>query len=167
MTKTNSKMNVETRGSELIIERIFDAPPNLMFEVWSSCEHLKHWWGPKEWPMHECEMDFREGGSWLYCLRGPNEGDTAWGKALYDEIQKPQKIVYRDYFTDSNGIIDKNMPGSKTVLEFNEHNGITRQVSTTTYDSPESLQKVLDMGMIEGMNSSMERLDEYLARLTS
>lgn len=158
-----NKSHVETKGRELIITREFDAPPELMFRVWSDCKHLKHWWGPREWPMDECEMDFREGGSWLYCLRGPNKGDEAWGKALYDEIQKPQKIVYRDYFTDSNGTINKNMPGSKTVLKFHEHNGITRQVSTTTYESPESLQKVLDMGMIEGMNSSMERLDEYLA----
>lgn len=159
---TTNKTNVETEGRNLIITRDFEAPPALMFDVWSDCKHLKHWWGPKEWPMDECEMDFREGGSWLYCLRGPNEGDEGWGKAIYDEIQKPKKIVYRDYFTDNEGNINENMPGSKTVLEFLEHNGITRQVSTIMYESPESLQDVLDMGMIEGMSSSMERLDEYL-----
>lgn len=162
---TNSKMRVETKGRELIITRDFDAPPALMFEVWTDCKHLKHWWGPKEWPMQECELDFREGGSWLYCLRGPNEGDEAWGKAVYEEIDKPRKIVYMDYFTDSKGNINENLPGSKTVLEFLEHNGITRQVSRTQYESPESLQKVLEMGMIEGMSSSMERLDGYLAEL--
>lgn len=155
-------MKVETKGRELIMERIFDAPPNLMFEVWSSCEHLMHWWGPKEWPIDECEMDFGVGGTWLYCMRGPNEGDEAWGKVIYDEIHKLTKIIYRDYFSDSEGTINENMPGSKTVLEFKEHNGMTRQVSTTTYESPESLQKVLDMGMIEGTESQMERLDEYL-----
>lgn len=159
---TTNKTNVETKGSKLIIERIFDATPALMFDVWSDCKHLKHWWGPKEWPMHECELDFREGGTWHYCLRGPNDGDESWGKAIYDEIDKPRKIVYRDYFADSEGNINEDMPGSKTELEFIEHNGVTRQVSTTEYESPESLQKVLDMGMIDGMNSSMERLDEYL-----
>lgn len=159
---TTTKTNVETKGKTLIIERIFEAPPSLMFDVWSDCKHLKHWWGPKEWPMNECEMDFREGGEWLYCLRGPNKGDEAWGKAIYDEIDKPQKIVYRDYFTDNEGNINEEMPGSKTVLEFFEHNGVTRQVSTTEYESPESLKTVLDMGMIDGMNSSMERLDKYL-----
>lgn len=162
---TNSKMRVETKGRELIITRDFAAPPALMFEVWTDCKHLKHWWGPKEWPMQECELDFREGGSWLYCLRGPNEGDEAWGKAVYEEIDKPRKIVYMDYFTDSKGNINENLPGSKTVLEFLEHNSITRQVSRTQYESPESLQKVLEMGMIEGMSSSMERLDGYLAEL--
>lgn len=159
---TNNKTKVETKGRELILTRDFEAPPALMFEVWSDCKHLKHWWGPKEWPMNECQMDFREGGTWHYCLRGPNEGDESWGKAIYDEIDKPRKIVYRDYFADSDGKINENMPGSKTVLEFLEHKGITRQVSTTQYETPESLQTVLDMGMIEGMNSSLARLDEYL-----
>lgn len=164
---TSDKTKVETKGQELIITRDFDAPPALMFEVWSDCKHLKHWWGPKEWPMHECEMDFREGGSWLYCLRGPNEEDESWGKAIYNEIEKPTKIVYRDYFADSKGTINESLPGSKTVLEFLEHNGITRQVSVTRYESAENLRQVLDMGMIEGMNSSMERLDEYLEELTT
>ncbi len=90
-----NKTKVETKERELIMERIFDAPPNLMFEVWSSCEHLKHWWGPKEWPMEECEMDFREGGTWHFCLRGPNKGDESWGLATYKEIDKPRKIVYQ------------------------------------------------------------------------
>jgi uncharacterized protein YndB with AHSA1/START domain len=159
---TTNKTKVETKGKTLIIERIFEAPPSLMFDVWSECKHLKHWWGPKEWPMNECEMDFREGGEWHYCLRGANEGDESWGKAIYDKIEKPRKIIYRDYFADNEGTINKEMPGSKTELEFLEYNGITKQVSTTEYESPESLKTVLDMGMIDGMNSSMERLDEYL-----
>ena len=164
---TTTKTNVETKGNTLIIERIFEAPPSLMFDVWSDCKHLKHWWGPKEWPMDECEIDFRVGGTWHFCLRGPNEGDESWGKVIYDEIDKPRKIIYRDYFADSEGNINEEMPGSRTTLEFIEHNGITKQVSTTEYESPESLRSVLDMGMIDGMNSSMERLDEYLEELTT
>jgi uncharacterized protein YndB with AHSA1/START domain len=46
---THDKMTVEAKGRELTIERIFNAPPELMFEMWSDCKHLKHWWGPKEW----------------------------------------------------------------------------------------------------------------------
>ena len=164
---TTTKTNVETKGNTLIIERVFEAHPSLMFDVWSDCKHLKHWWGPKEWPMDECEIDFRVGGTWHFCLRGPNEGDESWGKVIYDEIDKPRKIIYRDYFADSEGNINEEMPGSRTTLEFIEHNGITKQVSTTEYESPESLRSVLDMGMIDGMNSSMERLDEYLEELTT
>ena len=70
----NSNMNVETKERELVITRIFNAPPALIFDMWSDCKHLKHWWGPKEWPMDECTLDFRVNGKWQYCLHRPNGG---------------------------------------------------------------------------------------------
>lgn len=163
--KTKNKMDVKTEGNKLIINRIFDAPPELMFEVWSSCEHLKHWWGPKKWPMEECEMDFREGGEWHFCLRGPNEGDESWGLAIYQEIDKPQKIVYQDNFSDKDGNINEEMPSMLITVKFFEHEGKTKVVSTTLFDSPEKRKEIVEMGVVEGMSSSMERLDEYLVEV--
>lgn len=165
MMGTKNKMVVKTEGNKLIINRIFDAPPELMFEMWSSCEHLKHWWGPKEWPMEECEMDFREGGKWHFCLRGPNEGDESWGLAIYKEINKSRKIVYQDNFSDEDGNINEEMPGMLITVEFFEHETKTKVVSTTLFDSPETRKEVVEMGVVEGMSSSMDRLDEYLAKV--
>lgn len=162
---TSDKMNVQTEGRKLIMERIFDAPPTLMFKVWSSCEHLKHWWGPKEWPMDECEMDFREGGKWHFCLRGPNEGDESWGLAIYKEIDRPQKIVYQDNFSDEDGNINEEMPGMLITVELFEHKGKTRYVGTTLFDTEASLQKTMEMGVVEGMNSSLDRMEDYLATI--
>lgn len=160
---TDNRTNVETKDRELIITRIFNASPKLMFEIWSDCKHLKHWWGPKEWPMEECTIDFREGGVWHFCLRGPNEGDESWGKAIYREIDKPKKIVYKDHFSDADGNINEEMPEMLVTVEFLEHEGKTKQVSTTLFDTPETREKLVEMGVVEGMSSSMERLDEYLA----
>jgi uncharacterized protein YndB with AHSA1/START domain len=157
-----NKLTVEAKGRELTIERIFNAPPELMFEMWSDCKHLKHWWGPKEWPMDECKMDFREGGKWHFCLRGPNEGNESWGLAIYKKIDKPAKIVYTDHFSDKDGNINEEMPGMLITVEFHEHEGKTRVASTTLFDTPESRKKIVEMGVIEGMSSSMDRLDEYL-----
>lgn len=164
---TTNKMNVETDGRKLLITRDFDAPPALMFEVWSDCKHLKHWWGPKEWPMDECEMDFREGGTWHFSLRGPNEGDESWGIAVYKEIDKPRKIVYQDNFSDKDGNINEEMPGMLVTVEFHDYKGKTRVASTTLFNTPETREKVVEMGVVEGMSSSMERLDEYLEKITS
>jgi uncharacterized protein YndB with AHSA1/START domain len=162
---THDKMTVEAKGRELTIERIFNAPPELMFEMWSDCKHLKHWWGPKEWPMDECKMDFREGGKWHFCLRGPNEGNESWGLAIYKKIDKPAKIVYTDHFSDKDGNINEEMPGMLITVEFHEHEGKTRVASTTLFDTPESRKKIVEMGVIEGMSSSMDRLDEYLGTI--
>jgi uncharacterized protein YndB with AHSA1/START domain len=165
MTKMNEKENkqtVEIQDHELIITRNFDAPPVLMFEMWSECKHLKNWWGPSTWPMKECTMDFRVDGTWHFCLRGPNKGDDSWGKAVYREIEKPGKIVYNDYFSDKDGNINQDMPSMLITVEFHEHEGITRQRNVTQFESHEKLKAIVDMGAVEGMSDSMDRLDKYL-----
>lgn len=159
------KLNVETKERELIITRTFDAPPQLMFEMWTKCEHLMNWWGPKEWPMNKCNLDLREGGKWYYCMQGPNPGDEACGLGIYKEIRKHDKLVYEDYFTDKDGNINKNMPGMLITVELHDDNGKTRQVSTSLFDTKEQLEQIVQMGVIEGMSSSMDRLDEYLVQV--
>lgn len=162
---TMDKLDVETKERELIITRDFGAPLDLLFEVWSSCKHLKHWWGPKEWPMNECKMDFCEGGEWFYCLRGPNEGDESWGKAIYQEINNPKKIVYKDHFSDSKGTINEKMPELLVTVEFIKHEGKTRQIQTILFASSEARKSIIEMGFVEGMNSSLDRLEDHLATI--
>lgn len=159
------KTQVAKEDKKLILTREFDAPPELMFEIWSDCKHLKHWWGPKEWPMKECDMDFREGGEWKYCLRGPNEGDESWGLAIYKEINKPKRIIYKDHFTDAKGNVMENMPNLIISVEFVAQNGKTRQINTVDFETNEERDKIYEMGMAEGMNSSLDRLDQYLGEL--
>ena len=164
---SNSKLNVETKGRELIMERIFDAPPELVFEAYSSCEHLKNWWGPKEWPMDECSMEFKEGERWHFCLRGPNDGDESWGLAVYQKIVEPEQIVYKDYFSDKEGNINKEMPEMLITVNFIRHEGKTKLSSTTLFDNTEMLEKTVEMGAVEGMNSSLDRLDGHLESIQS
>lgn len=147
---------------KLILTREFKALPSLLFEVWSSCQHLKHWWGPKEWPMDECKMDFREGGKWRYCLRGPNEGDESWGLAIYQEINKPESIVYKDHFTDAGGNVVPDMPDMIINVEFIELDDKTSQRITVNFDTNKERDKIVEMGMAEGMDSSLDRLEDYL-----
>lgn len=159
------KTQVKKEDKKLILTRDFAASPDLLFEVWSNCKHLKQWWGPKEWPMDECEMDFQEGGEWHYCLRGPNDEDESWGLAKYKEINKPNSIMYMDYFSDEDRNVNQEMPGMQILVEFQSVNGITRQISTTEFSSNEERDKIYDMGVADGMESSSLRLDEYLQNI--
>jgi uncharacterized protein YndB with AHSA1/START domain len=162
--KTNVATDLES--GELRINRTFDAPRDLVFKAWSECDRLKEWWGPRQWPLTHCEMDFRVGGTWLYCMTGPG-GEEAWGKAVYSEIVPPERIVYTDYFADAQGNPSPNMPSAVLTLEFVDHGARTEIVTLAKYASGPDLQKVLDMGMIEGLSESSDRLDEYLATQTS
>ncbi|HEX5940222.1 MAG TPA: SRPBCC domain-containing protein [Dehalococcoidia bacterium] len=161
-----TKFTTDLENGELVATRTFDAPRQLVFAAYSSCDHIKNWWGPRTYPTTFCEMDFRPGGTWRYCMTGP-EGDEAWGKGVYSEIVEPERIVYRDYFTDSQGVESAEMPSAAITVEFRQQNGRTELVSKTKYDSKEDLQKVLEMGVEEGFAETLDRLEEYLATQTT
>lgn len=159
---SHSNQTVETKERDLIISRTFNAPRELVFETYTTCEHLKNWWGPRSWPMEECEIDFKEGGKWHFCLRGPNEGDESWALAEYKEIVPPEKIVYIDNFSDEKGTINPEMPSLLNTVKFNSMGDKTEVVTQTRMDSKEELDKLIEMGVIEGFTESLDRLDEHL-----
>jgi len=156
-------MQVETNGAELTLVRKFNAPRSKVFEAHTDCKHLKHWWGPREWPVSYCNMDFRVGGRWHYCMTGP-EGVEAWGLMLYKEIIDQELIAGEDHFADKEGNSNTELPVTHTRNEFTEKDGVTTLRSVARYSSPEDLKKVLDMGMVDGIRETFDRLEEYLAR---
>jgi len=159
-----SDQQVSTTDLDFILTRTFDAPRELVFEAYSSCEHLKQWWGPRSWPMAECTMDFRVGGVWHYCLRGPNPGDESWGYAVFDEIVRPERIVYTDAFADADGNVNEAMPQTKSFVDFRTVDGRTVLTLRATYPTPEDLRTVIDMGMEAGITETLDRLEEHLGR---
>jgi uncharacterized protein YndB with AHSA1/START domain len=98
----SNKMISKVEGQELILERVFDAPRELVYKAFSEAEHLKHWWGPRGWTLTVCNVDFRPGGIWHYCMKCINEdqkdfyGFESWGYSVYGEIVLEEKIVYME-----------------------------------------------------------------------
>lgn len=166
---SEGKMFTHIEGNTLTLERVFDAPRELVFAAFSDCAHLKHWWGPRGWDLPVCRMDFREGGSWLYCMKcvdqsmGEYFGMESWGKAVYGAIEAPERYAYTDYFSDADGNVNADLPATEAVNEFIDLGGRTKVISTSTYVSPEALKTVLDMGMLEGVTQTWDRLEEHLA----
>lgn len=162
--RTDHDQRVVTEGPELVLTRTFDAPRELVFEAYSTCERLGEWWGPRSWPMAECTLEFREGGVWHYCLRGPGEGDESWGRAVFEEIVEPERIVYVDGFSDADGDPVEGTPETRSHVELADADGRTRLTVRAVYPSADELQQVLDMGMVAGITETFDRLDEHLAR---
>jgi len=91
---------------ELVIERIFDAPRELVWQVWTDPEMFTKWWGPKGFTTPHCEIDFRVGGKYLNCMRGPVGTDfdrDFWSTGVYREIVPAERIVCTDSFADEKG----------------------------------------------------------------
>lgn len=147
---------------ELVMERVFNAPRELVFKAWTEPEHLAHWWGSKGWTLPVCTVDLRPGGEWHYCMRGP-EGEESWGKATYREIVPPERLVYVDAFSDAEGNVNPALPQMVIAVEFFEHEGQTKVVSRSLFATVEERDTVLAMGAVEGMNETLDRLEAYLA----
>ncbi len=164
----SNKMIMKVEGQELILERVFNAPRELVFKAFSDAEHLKHWWGPRGWTVTVCNVDFRPGGIWHYCMKCIDEnqkdyfGYESWGKAVYGEIVEAEKILYTDYFSDAEGNESEAMPSTRITMTFVEHEGMTKLVSRAQYASPEALKTVLEMGMEQGITETWDRLSEHL-----
>jgi uncharacterized protein YndB with AHSA1/START domain len=101
---------------ELVITRIFDAPRELVFSVWTRPEQVTRWWGPNDFTLPVCEMDFRVGGSYKYCMRSP-EGEDHWVWGEYREIAEPERIVFTWERKDLQGNLRSNSVVTATFEE--------------------------------------------------
>jgi len=165
----NNAMVSRVEGERvLVLERVFDAPRDLVFKMFKEPEHLKHWWGPRGWDLPVCNIDFRPGGVWHYCMKCVDEkqgqyyGMESWGKGVYKEIVEPEKVVYVDYFSDAEGNENDAMPVANITMVFIDLGGKTKLVSRTEYASAETLKSVMDMGALDGITQTWDRLEERL-----
>ena len=148
---------------EILITRTFDAPRELVWQMWTMAEHLQQWWGPEGWTLPVCELDFRPGGTWFYCMQGP-DGMQSCGKATYLEIDAPERIVYEDAFADADGNPLEEMPVAHSTLKFVEADGKTTVINTVRYPTKADRDKVIEMGMEAGIDQTLNRLEAYLAQ---
>jgi uncharacterized protein YndB with AHSA1/START domain len=172
VNRATNKLVSKVEGRELVLERVFDAPRDLVFEVFTKAEHLMRWFGTKGWPLTVCNIDFRLGGVWHYCMKCVDEsqeyfGQESWGRAVFHEIVEPERIVYIDAFSDADGNVNKNMPEARVTLDFVDLGGKTKLINRTQYATEETLKSVLDMGVIQGVSQTWDQLADFLAELQS
>jgi uncharacterized protein YndB with AHSA1/START domain len=142
---------------EIVMTRVFDAPRRLVFEAWTSPEHLPHWMlGPEGWTMPVCEIDLRPGGAWHFVWRRA-DGTEMGMHGAYREIKPPERLVS----TESWG---GDWPETLNTLVLSEENGKTTVTLTVLYPSKEARDAALKTGMKEGVAASFDRLAEYLRK---
>jgi uncharacterized protein YndB with AHSA1/START domain len=155
----------DTEKKELKVERVFDAPRDLVWKAWTDPDQLAAWWGPRGWTTTNYKFEFKPGGMWHYCMRGPN-GMESWGRGTFKEIVAPERFSYFDEFSNPDGGVDENMPGGIFIENTFEdvENGKTKLVSRSELQSAEQVKSLIDMGMIQGLTETWDRLAEFLAQ---
>ena len=157
-----SDLQVSQSENTLVFTKEFNAPRQLVFEMFKNPEHLEKWWGPTHWPASIKSFAFTPGGVWHYCMTGP-DGTKAWGKATFTEIDEPNSISYEDVFSDEDGNTDDSLPQSNISITFSETDGKTTLTMTGTYKTVEEAKKVVEMGMVDGLTDTLGQLERLLA----
>lgn len=149
---------------EIVFTRVFNAPRDLVWKMWTEPQHLTHWWGPKYFTTPVCRVDLRPGGKWHHAMRDP-DGNAYWSLGIYREIVPPERLAYTDAFSNEQG--DTIPPVTEVVVTFADQGARTLVTSTSFCATPEIRQQLLDMQIAEGVASMFECLDDYLLTATT
>jgi len=161
---SQSRTQVErASGRELVIRRVFRAPPPLVFDAMTKPELLRRWWAPRSLGVSliECEADVRVGGRYRYVFGRPGQTVMAFS-GVYREVVPGSRVVYTQIFEP--------MPEAGEGLittEFHPHSEGTMMVSRELYPSTEVLDGVIASGMDRGMRESLDQLEELVRSLAT
>lgn len=164
---------------ELRITKTFHAPINLVWEAFSTAEHLSKWWGPKGFTTLVKAFEFAPGGTFHYGLQD-GQGNTMWGLFVYREIRKPTKIVFTNAFSNERGEVvpapevpfGKNWPLeilNDITIEERGNSTIMHMVSYPLNPSPEVTETFNNniSNMEAGFGGTFDQLEAHLQTITS
>ena len=156
---------------DFVITREFNAPLDLVWEVYTKAEHLAKWWGPAGLKMIKCDLDLRTNGMFHYGMETP-DGHVMWGKFVYKEIVPKTKIVFVVSFSDEKGGFSRHPMAPNWPLEtintllLSEKDGKTLLTLKGHPINSTSEEDTLFYGAFEGMNQgfkgTFDQLEEYL-----
>ena len=163
MTTINqTKYSKDLANKKILVEREFDAPVAQVWKAWTESNLLDQWWAPKPWKAETKKMDFREGGSWQYGMRGP-EGDVQWCFMNFEKIVPQKSYSGTDGFSDEKGNPNTDFPVMHWHTEFIAQGDTTLVKIQVKFDSIEDLNKIVEMGFQEGFAAAHDNLDEVLS----
>jgi uncharacterized protein YndB with AHSA1/START domain len=158
-TKATTQIIAESGTPQIVITREFDAPRELLYRAYTDPALLVQWLGPRRMTMTLDRLDARDGGTWRYTHRDPEGNEAAFHGVFHGAPSPDRGIVQTFEFEGAPGHV------SLETVTFEERGGKTLLRQNAVFQSTEDRDAMLQSGMESGVNDSMERLDELLARL--
>lgn len=153
---------VERNKCRILVNKSFRAAREKVWEAWTSSELTDKWWAPKPWKAETKEMNFREGGRWLYAMVSP-EGQKHWAVAHILEVDEPKRFRVKDAFSDENGNVNEDLPCPEWEVTFHGDSDSCDAGILIQFPDVKELDKILEMGFKDGFIMALNNLDELLA----
>jgi uncharacterized protein YndB with AHSA1/START domain len=135
--------------------RILDAPRDLVWEVWTTPEHIKEWWGPNGFSLTTQSMTVKTGELWDFIMHGMGRD---WdNKIEYVEVKRPSLLTYKH-----TGAENEDYNFTVSVL-FEEVDGKTLLTMQSVFKSKAIIEELnIKVNAIEGGKQTLNRLENYL-----
>jgi uncharacterized protein YndB with AHSA1/START domain len=161
MSVTHVLRDTEKLTMTMVAE--YDVTAERAWQLWDDPRQLERWWGPPVYPATFVDHDLRPGARVTYFMTGP-DGDQPRGFWDVLEVMAPRRLVVQDGFADDTWTPIDVMPSNRMVLDIADRDGggVVMTV-TSTFPSVEAMEKLLAMGMEEGMTLAMGQIDAILA----
>lgn len=159
MTVTNAVRDDATRTLTLTSE--FSASTEAVWQMWADPRRLERWWAPQPWQATVFEHELRPEGRVTYEMAGP-DGSRHFGWWRITAVEAPRYLAFDDGFGDETGEPAPGMPVSHGEVTVEQRDGVTVMTVRTTFDSIEDMEKLLGMGMQEGMTMALSQIDALL-----
>jgi uncharacterized protein YndB with AHSA1/START domain len=155
----NERTKAYTEGRDLVMERVFDAPRELVWNVMNDPAQVSNWWGPRGHTAPVAAMDLLVGGTWRWVGHTPDGRDVPF-TGEYLEVDPPSKLVYTEIYD----VPPFNEPGAAAIntITYEDLGGRTKVVARGRFPSVETLEGALSTGMIGGALEAYDGLGELI-----
>jgi uncharacterized protein YndB with AHSA1/START domain len=144
---------------DLVLERDIDVPVELVWKVWTTPEHLKHWFVPKPWTISDCKLDLRPGGECVTTMRSP-EGKEFPNRGCYLEVVPNERLVFTD--TLLGGYRPSPKPFFTAALLLAPRGTGTHYKAIAIHGNEEACQQHEQMGFHDGWGTVVTQMTDYI-----
>jgi uncharacterized protein YndB with AHSA1/START domain len=160
MTVVSSEKNAENLTLTIVAE--FGVEPERVWGVWEDARKLERWWGPPTFPATFTRHEFEVGGESRYHMTGP-AGETPRGWWRIEEIEKPRRIEFANGLAGEDGEPAPGVEPAREVITIEPTEDGTRMTVVTNFVDVAQMEKMLEMGMQEGMTLAIGQIDGLLS----
>lgn len=143
---------------DLVLERVVDVSPELLWKAWTEPEHLKKWFAPAPWSVSECVIDLRPGGMCSTTMRSP-EGQDFPNTGCYLEVVPNQRLVFTDAM--GPGFVPLETGFFTAIVSFEKVANGTKYTAHARHKNPEGRKQHEEMGFLEGWGKCLDQLVEW------
>lgn len=147
----------------MVLTTELDASPERVWQLWADPRQLERWWGPPTYPATFTQHDLAPGSHVAYYMTGP-EGDRPHGYWQIVEADAPRSLVFLDGFANEDGSPNPEFPVMTARVRIEEiRSGRSRMTIETLFPNTQAMERVLAMGMEEGLTQAVGQIDAILA----